>query len=173
MRKFAISGAIAGAATPYILMYLVMPVLNFLGGIIPSFSLKLANPTVAINVRESLTGIQAGLAGWVMDMFRITVPESLITTTLITALGGALLFIAGGYLADMFGQLTGSKVRKTAVVIFSGSIVAGLILGIFGLPTELNISVVNMVLAMLVNAAILSWVFGLIDDKAQIGMVPF
>lgn len=171
--KLAKSGAIAGAVTPYLLMYVVMPILNVLGGIVPSFSVKLANPGIAINIRESLTGINAGLAGWLMDAFKFTVPESMFMTLLVSAIGGAALFVLGGMLIEAIGQLTGSAVRKTTMTIFAGSIIAAVILGTMGLPPELNITFVNVLLAMLVNAAILAWAYSIIDSKAKIGLVPY
>jgi hypothetical protein len=173
MEKLAMSGAIAGAATPYLLMYVVMPVLNFLGGIIPAFSLKLANPTIAVNVRESLTGIQAGLAGYVLDMFKVTIPASMITSVLMSAAGGAILFVAGGYAAEALGFLKGNAVQKTRATIFFGSLFAAVILGAIALPPDLGISFVNVLIAFAINAAILAYVFGAIDSKAKIGLVPY
>lgn len=173
MKKLFISGAIAGAITPFLLKYIVMPVLNFLGGFMPQFSLKLANPTVAINVRESLTGIQGGMAGWVLEMVGVSVPVNMWTTVLVTAVGGALMFVTGGIIADKLGFLSGSAMQKTTVVIFAGSIVAAVILGTLGLPPQFNITLVNLLLAFLVNAAMLSYVYSLVDGKAKIGLVPF
>ena len=105
MNKLMVSGAIAGAVTPFLLKYLVMPVLNFLGGFIPQLSLKLSSPTIIVNIRESLTGLQGGLAGWLIDAFGIAVPENMMMTIITSAVGGALLFMAGGYLAEMLGWL--------------------------------------------------------------------
>ena len=173
INKLAVSGAIAGAVTPFLLTYLVMPILNMIGGFIPQVSLKLASSTVAINIRESLTGIQAGLAGWVMDAFGVTIPASMLTTVLVSAVGGALLFVVGGYAADMLGFLKGNAVQKTRVVIFSGSIVAALTLGTIGIPPEIGITLVNLFIAFGINAAILAWLYGMIDEKAKLGLVPF
>jgi hypothetical protein len=175
-QKLAVSGAIAGVATTYLLQWAVMPVLNFLGGFVPAVSLKLADAstnTIAINIRESLTGIEAGLAGWLMDAFGLTVPNNMVTMLLVSAAGGALLFVAGGFVAEMLGMLKGNAVQKTRAVIFTGSVLAALILGTIGLPPELGITLVNVLIAFGVNAAILAWAYGVIDSKAKLGLVPF
>jgi hypothetical protein len=171
--KLFMSGAIAGAVTPYILSWVVMPILNFFGGFVPSFSLKLADPTVAINVRESLTGINASLAGWITNAFGITIAESALTMIAMSAVGGGLLFVAGGYVADMLGFLKGNAMEKTRNTIFAGSALAAVLLGTIGLPPELGITFVNVLIAMLVNAAILAWVYSAVDNKAKLGLVPF
>ena len=173
IKKLAISGSIAGAGTSILLMYFIMPVLNFVGQYVPAFSLKLANEGVAINIRESLTGIQGGLAGWLMNMFGITVPESLIMNIVVSAVGGVIFFVAGGYLADALGLLKGNAVKKTAITIFAGSLIAASILGTIGLPPELNLSSVNVLVAFGINAAVLAWLYGLIDSKAEIGLIPY
>lgn len=172
-QKLMVSGAIAGALTPFLLTYLVMPVLNFIGGLVPAVSIKLASESIAINIRESLTGIQSGLAGWVMDAFGITVPTNLAMTLIVSAVGGALLFVAGGYAADMLGLLKGNAIQKTRAVIFSGSVIAALILGTIGLPPALGISLVNVLIAFGVNAAILAWLFGVVEQQFKVGLVPF
>ena len=175
-QKLAMSGAIAGAVTPFLLQWAVMPILNRLGGFIPAFSLKLADTsgnTVLLNVRESLTGLTGGFAGWLMDAFGITVAQSTITMIIVSAVGGAILFVVGGYVADMLGLLEGSAVQKTRIVIFTGSVAAGLLLGSIGLPPALNLTLANVLIAMLVNAAILAWLYGVLDEKAKLGLVPF
>ena len=173
MNKLMVSGAIAGAVTPFLLKYLVMPVLNFLGGFIPQLSLKLSSPTIIVNIRESLTGLQGGLAGWLIDAFGIAVPENMMMTIITSAVGGALLFMAGGYLAEMLGWLKGNAVQKTRNVIFAGSLVAALVLGTVGLPPELGITLVNLLIAFGINAAILAWLYAQVDSKAKLGLIPF
>ena len=175
-QKLALSGAIAGAVTPFLLQWIVMPVLNAIGGFIPAVSLKLADTsgnTVFINVRESLTGLNGGIAGWLMDAFGLTVTQNWMTTILISAVGGAILFVVGSLLAEQLGLLTGNAVQKTRIVIFVGSLGAALILGTMGLPPTINLTLVNVLIAMLVNAAILAWLYGIIDEKAKLGLVPF
>jgi len=172
-QKLMYSGAIAGAATPYLLKFAVMPVLDLLGKFAPTVSLKLANPEIAVNVRESLTGIQAGLAGWTTNALGLTVPDSAITMILMSAVGGALFFVLGGMLANAIGFLEGNAVQKTRAVVFSGSIVAALILGTIALPPALNLTLVNLLIALGVNAAILSYLYVKIDEKGKFGLVPF
>ena len=171
--KLATSGAIAGAVTPFLLKWVVMPVLNMLGGFIPALNLKLASDSINVNIRESLTGLNGGLAGWIMDVFGITTSSNMIMTILVSAVGGALLFVVGGLIAENIGLLTGNAVQKTRAVIFTGSLGAALILGTMGLPPELNLTFVNVLIAMLVNAAILAWLYGMLDEKAKLGLVPF
>jgi len=177
-QKIAIFGAAAGAVTPFLLQWIVMPVLNLLGGIVPAFSAKLAEPgTIAINVRESLTGINTGLgdkvSAWIVDAFGIgvTVPNWAMTIGL-GALGGALLFVLGAYVVNMFGMMKGNAKQKTRNVIFAGSILAGLILGGLAVP-QINLEFINIMIAMLVNAAILAFVIVEIDDRAGFGLNPF
>lgn len=171
-QKLMTSGAIAGVATPYLLQYVVMPILNFFGGFIPAVNIKLAD-SVAINIRESLTGIQAGMAGWLTDALGVTVPANMFASLVMSAVGGALLFIAGAYIAEMFGLLKGNALQKTKAVIFTGSVAAALLLGTIGLPVELGLNLLNLLIAFGINAAILAWLYELIDAKAKIGLVPF
>ena len=172
-QKLIVSGAIAGTATSFLLSWLIIPILNWLGGFVPAVSIKLADATIAINIRESLTGIQAGLAGWVMDAFGITVPSNIWMTTIVSAIGGALLFVVGGWLAEKADLLKGDAIQKTRVVIFTGSVAAALILGTIGLPPTLGITLVNVLIALGINAAILAWLYGVIDKQAKLGLVPF
>lgn len=172
LMKIGTFGAAAGLATPVILKYAVMPVLNMIGGLIPTLSAKLAEQgSVTIAVRESLTGINGGLAGWIIDAtgLSITVP---FQTYIMAAIGGAVFFIVGAYAADMLGFLKGNAVGKTRAVIFTGSIISGFVLGGFAVP-ELGLSMVNMLIAMLINAAILAWVYVTIDEKAGLNLIPF
>ena len=172
--KLMVSGAIAGAATPFLLKYAVLPILNFLGGFMPQFSLKLAEAsgTVAVNVRESLSGFGA-IGGWLLDALGITAGNGMMQTVLYGAVGGALLFVAGAWLADKANALGGNALQKTRNTIFAGSILAALVLGTIGLPPEIGLTLVNVLIALLVNAAILAWAYSIIDKKAQIGLVPF
>lgn len=175
LQKIAMFGAIAGLATPFIMKWLVMPVLNFLGGILPAFSLKLAengaNPTISVAVRDSLTGIEGGLSGWLVDSLGLTLTVP-FQTFIMGAIGGALFFVVGAYVADMAGMLKGDKFQKTRIVIFVGSIAAGLLLGSMAVP-EIGIDLINTLIAFLVNAAVLAWVYVWIDKQMKLGMVPF
>ena len=177
LTKIAVFGMIAGAATP-LLLRLTMWVLNFFGGIVPAFSAKLAEPgTVSVNVRESLTGLNTGLgnkvSAWIVDAFGIGVSvPSWMTTIALGAAGGAILFVAGAYLLDMFGWLKGKPIQKTRNVIFAGNILAGFVLGTFAVP-EINIETFNILIAFFVNAAILAFVYVGIDKEAKLGLVPF
>jgi len=172
--KLLISGGIAGAATPFLLRYVVVPILNMIGQFTPEVSAKLSNPTLVVNLRESLTGINAGLSGWLMQSLGIAITGNMFMQLIMGAVGGALLFVLGGYVADAIGFL-GMKtvVSKTAVVIFIGNIAAGLILGLMAIPTTVDITLANMIIAFAINAAILAWVYSLIDEKGRIGLIPF
>jgi len=57
--KLAVSGAIAGGITPFLLKWVVVPILNFLGGFVPQANLKLADTAVTVSVRESLQGFES------------------------------------------------------------------------------------------------------------------
>lgn len=173
-QQIAIFGALAGVATPFLLKYVVMPILNFLGGIVPQLSLKLAeNPgTIEANIRASLTGINAGLAEWLVNALGITVNVP-FQTYIMAAVGGALLFLAGAYILDGMKALGGNAEQKTRKVIFAGSIVAALILGTMGLPPEIGLTLVNVLIAIMINAAILAWVYVAIDKQMKLGLIPF
>jgi len=169
--KLLVSGAIAGAATP-ILLKAVMYLLNLLGGIVPAFSLKLATPEIAVNVRQSLTGLDGSLSAWLMDALGLSVSVGSYTPYLYGAIGGALLFLGADYLADQLGFLKGSAMQKTRIMIFVGNIAAGAIFGAL-LPAALGYSFINVVIAFAVNAAVLAWIYTMVDKKANIGLVPY
>ena len=174
-QKLLVSGAIAGAATPFLLSWAVLPILNFLSGFVPQASLKLAEAsaqTVAVDVRGSLTGFEA-IGGWLLDALGVTAGNSWMTVVLLGAVGGAILFVVGAKLADALGFLTGTALQKTRNVIFAGSIAAGLVLGTIALPPEIGLTLVNVLIAMLVNAAILAWAYTYLDTKAKLGLVAF
>ena len=173
--KIGTFGAIAGLVTPLIMTYLVMPVLNFLAGVVPAVSLKLSNPTISVSVRESLTGVNTGLAGklsaWVADALGLTATIP-FETYVFGAIGGALLFIAGAYVADMLGLLKNSAKKKTATNVFVGNIVAGLIIGGLAVPT-IGIDMLNAVIAMLINAVVIAYVLVPIVGAINKKLVPF
>ena len=170
--KILIFGAVAGLITPLILKYLVMPVLNVLGGFIPAISLKLAEGgpgTISVAVRDSLTGINGGLSAWLVDALGLTI-EVPFMTYVMGAIGGALFFWLGAYVADMAGLLKGNSVSKTRAVIWVGSIVAGFVLGGFAVP-QIGLDLVNTLIAFAVNAVILAYVYVALDKK--VGLLPF
>ena len=159
LTSIGIFGAIAGFLSPILMKWVVMPVLNFLGGVVPAFSAKLANPgTISISVRESLVGLDAGLSGWIIDSLGLTGLAAKIpfSTYITSALGFAVLFIVGAYVADALGMLKGKPKAKSTAVIFTGSVIAGFILGGFAVP-QIGLDMVNALLAMLVNATVISY----------------
>jgi len=171
-KKLAISGLIAGAATPLILKG-IMWVLNMLGGIVPSVSLKLASPEIAVNVRQSLTGLDGSLAGWFMDAIGANVSIGAgLTPYLYGAIGGALLFIGADWLSDTLGLLKGTALKKTTIMIFVGNLTLGAIFGAL-LPASLGYSFINVLIAFALNALILAWAYTEFDKKASIGLVPY
>jgi len=175
VNKLLMSGAIAGAATPFILKYAIMPILNMIGQLTPTISLKLANPDngILINIRQSLTGIQSGLATWLTNALGITLPENIAITIMMAAIGGALLFLAGGYVADMLNLLKGSKEEKTRNTIFIGNIIAGFILGGAIATAGIGLTLVNILIAFLINAIVLSMLFSWVDSQLKLGLIPY
>lgn len=172
MQKIGIFGAVAGLATPLLLKYVAMPVLNVAAGVVPGISAKLADAgTISISVRESLTGINGGLSGWLVDALGLTLNVPYMTY-IMGALGGALFMILGAYAADMLGMLKGNAMQKTRTTIFIGSIAAGFVLGGFAVPA-INLGLVDALLAFLINAAVLAFLYVTIDDKAGLGLIPF
>ena len=172
--KVLIFGAVAGLVTPLLLKYLVMPVLNFLAGIIPGISAKLADSgagTISIAVRDSLTGVEGGLSGWLVDALGLTVSVPFMTY-IMAAAGGAIFFLVGAYAADALGLMKGNGEQKTRAVIFLGSAVAAFVLGGFTVP-QIGLGLVDTLIAFGVNAAILAWVYVAIDKQAKLGLIPF
>jgi len=171
--KLAIFGGVAGLATPFLLQYIAMPILNWLGSWMPQLSLKLAgtNPVISVNIRESLTGINGGLSGWLVDALGLTISVPFMTY-IMGALGGAILCVAGAYLADAIGLLKGDGLQKTRMVIWAGSLIAAFILGGMAVPA-IGISLVNTLIAFGVNAAIIAYIYVVIDKQFKIGLMPF
>ncbi len=163
----------AGLVTPFLLRVLIMPILNFLGGIVPGISAKLADPaaTISISVRDSLTGIEGGLSGWLVDALGLTIQVPMMTY--VMAIAGAILFgLVGAYAADAIGWLKGNSEQKTRVVIFLGSAIAALVLGGFAVPS-IGIGLIDTLIAFGINAAILAWAYVAIDKQFKIGLIPF
>lgn len=174
--KIAKFGAVAGLVTPFILQYLVMPILNFLGGVVPAISAKLADPgTLSINVRDSLTGVNTGaadwLSAWLADALGIsaTVP---FQTYIMAAVGGAILFVAGAYALDMFDWLKGTATEKTRNIVFAGNLIAAVILGGLVVPA-LNIGFFNVLIAFAINATIVAYALVGLDKATKFGLTPY
>lgn len=173
--KLLMFGAVIGLVTVPIMRFLVRPVLDLLGQYTPEISAKLAsdaNPVIAINVRESLTGINAGLSGWLSDALGLSIASNAIMPWIMAAIGGALLVWLGAWAADALGFLKGNSEQKTRVTIFFGSAVAAFVIGGMAVP-ELGISLVNSLIAFGINAAILAWFYVAIDKQFKLGLVPF
>lgn len=173
--KLAWAGAVAGAITAPLLKYVIVPILNALGMFTPEVSAKLANPTLEINIRQSLTGVQTGLGTWLANVFGVSVPTNIWFTIGMSAAGGAILFVLGGMAAEQLGLLAkGTATYKTGIVIFIGSLGAALILGTIGLPPAIGITLVNTLFAFGINAAILAWAYSAINDAyPKAGLIPF
>ena len=176
IQKVGIFGAIVGLITTWLMDIVIVPVLDIIGGFAPDVSLKLANPgTISVNVRESLNGVDGGLAGWFVDAVGLNVTGIPGSTYLMAALGGALFMVAGAFLADWAGFLKGNVMQKTRATIFGGSLVTAAILGwaVNGWP-NLNISFLNVLIAMAINAAIWAWIYvGLANAAKQPNLLPF
>ncbi len=172
-QKIGIFGAVAGIATPFLLKYVVVPILGMLSGFVPQISLKLAesNPTINVGILDSLTGINGGLSAWLVEAFGLTVTVP-FQTYIMAAVGGAVLFLAGAYLADSMNLLKGKPEEKTRMVIFLGSAIAAFVLGGMAVPS-IGIDLVNTMIAFGINAAILAFVYVSIDKSAKIGLIPF
>lgn len=167
-------GAVAGLATPFLLSKVILPLLNIVAGIVPGISAKLADPaaTISISVRESLTGIQGGLSGWLTDALGISVSSNLLMTYLMAAIGGAVFFLLGAYVGDGLKMLKGNAEQKTRAVIFWGSAAAALVLGGFAVP-EIGLGLVDTIIALGINAVILAYAYVWIDRQLKIGLIPF
>jgi len=174
MNKLLIFGAVAGLITT-LLMKGIRYVLDMLGQFTPEIHAKLASgaaPVISINVRESLTGINAGLSGWLADALGLTVPSNMWMPYVMGAAGGAILIVAGAYAADMLGVLSGDAAKKTAMTIFLGSAIAAFVIGGFAVPA-LGISFANSAIAFGINAAILAYAYVAIDKQLKLGLIPF
>lgn len=174
--KILTFGAIAGAGTYYLLQWMVMPLLNFFSTLIPTIGLKFAEANggngISIAIRDSLTGIDGALSGWLVDALGLTVQSNLMMNTLMAAAGGAILFLSGAYIADKLNWLKGNAEQKTRVVIFTGSALAAFIIGGMAVPA-IGIDLMNTLIAFGINAAILAWVYVAIDKQMKLGLIPF
>lgn len=174
--KILMFGAVAGVITKFILGWIALPVLNFLAGFVPGISAKLAGEstagTISISVRESLTGINGALSGWLVDVLGLSLQSNWIMNLLMTVAGGAVFMIAGAYGADALGLLKGNARQKTAWMIFAGSALAAFIIGGFTVP-EIGVGLVDTLIAFGINAAILAWLYVAIDEQFNIGLIPF
>jgi hypothetical protein len=176
LEKFAVLGAAAGAATSFIMKYLMMA-LNWIAPNVPDVSIKLANPTLAVNIRESLTGLNGSFGTWLMDNIGLTIPTSTITNLLVSAVGGAAFFVVGGLIAEQIDYFGAKKsAGKVAAVIFSGSAAAGIVFGGLALPSALSVqagvSLANVLIAFGINAAVLAGIYSLADKELGTGLVP-
>lgn len=170
LMKLGTAGALAGVGTTYLLKYIVSPALKWLGQYTPTVTAKLANPAIDINVQGSVTGVNTGLTGWLSNALGLTIPSSAVFQLVAAAIGGALLFIAGAYVVDIL-KISGSSKMKLGATIFAGNLIAGVILGTTAL--SLGITMVNVIIAFAINAAILAWLFTVIDDQLKLGLNPF
>lgn len=170
VQKYGILGAVASLAVPWIMGWAVIPILNALAGVLPGFTATLAAGSpgmVTINVRQALQiGLQASPIGsYIFGLTKMTIPA-----VLITAVGGAAVFIAGAYLADMIGIRRGTAGKRLAAVIFAGTLVASLLVTAT-LPT-LGLGFVNTLIAFGINALVLGYVIVFINDTAKLNIVP-
>jgi len=169
-------GAIAGISTGFLMKFVIIPLMDFVGGILPSVNLKLGTSTngaIAINIRESLTGINTGFATWLTNILGITVTSSFIMDMLMAAIGGAILVLAGAYLVDIFNMLHGNTFQKTRNVIFAGTILATLVVGGLAQPIVIGLNTVNLLIAVAINAIVISWTFVFIDKQLKLKIIPF
>lgn len=174
VEKYAMLGAVAGAATSFLLKY-VMMLLNWLAPNVPDVSIKLA--TIDVNVRQSLTGIDGAFGKWLMDNIGFSIPQSAITNLLVTAVGGAAFFVVGGLIAEQLDFFGAKKsAHKATAIIFSGSVAAAAVFGGLALPKALSVaagvSFVNVLIPFLINAGILAFVYSLLDKELGTGLVP-
>ena len=173
--KILTFGAIAGAVTPLLLTYIVMPILNMLSTVIPAVGLKFAEANggngISIAVRDSLTGIDGALSGWLVDALGLTISIPGMTY-IMAAVGGAILFLTGAYIADAMNLLKGNSEQKTRMVIFVGSAIAAFIIGGMAVPA-IGIDLANTLIAFGINAAILAFVYVAIDKQFKLKLIPF
>jgi hypothetical protein len=176
-----VTGGIAGGATYFILPW-VSKILAWAGQYTPTVTAKLANPALEINVGQSV-GLETGLGttglgdkavGWLSNALGFTVPTNTMTDVALAIIGGGLLFILGGYIAELVNYL-GAKTSlgKTAVTILAGNLAAGIILGTVALSSiTLSVTFANVLIAMLINAGILALILSLVEPYIR-KVLPF
>lgn len=180
MTKVATAGALAGALSPLAMKWIVSPVLGFLGQYSPTITAKLANPQIDVNVTQSITGIATGLGDkavtWLTNALGITLPSNTMMLYIVAAIGGALAFVLGDFIINAMNLGLKTRLQKmTALIFVSNAAVAGVLALLGGtLAISLGITTLNIVIAMLINAAVLSLVFMLAEDNIKkVGLVPY
>ena len=173
--KLAIFGIVIGLLTMPLMKYAIRPILDMFGQFTPEISAKLASkatPVISFNVRESLTGIDSSLSGWLADALGLTLPTTMIMPYIMAAVGGVIFVVAGAWIADQLGVLKGDARRKTAITVFVGSALVAFIIGGMAVP-QLGITLVNSLIAFGINAVILAYAYVWIDKQLKLGLVPF
>lgn len=153
-------GFVAAIATGFILKLISQFV-----SLIPGVNLNLQSVSIST---EGLTGvIGTGLSEYAGKLFGL-VPVSLtIPEWIFVGIGGALFVILGAYIADATNLLKGDKKRQLTTVFVVAGIASGWILSMsIGLPA------LSGIIAMVVNAYILSVILIAVDDSIKTKLIP-
>jgi len=152
VRTYAILGALAGVATPYLLK-LISTVLSY----IPGVSVQLQSVTVTGNVGQA---VGTGMGAYAKQLLGL-VPLSIgVPELFFTAIGGALFMVLGYGILETIGQFKGSKLRKLTSIMVIAGIVSGWILSM-----SVSIPAIIAIVEMVVNALILSWILIAVDKN--------
>ena len=109
------------------------------------------------------TGLQT-YAGKLLGILpqAITIPE-----WIMIGVGGALFVIAGAYVADALKLLKGDKQKKLTTVLVIAGIVTGWILS-----SSIGLPAIGVIIAMVVDAYVLSYILIAADDALKLKLVP-
>jgi len=153
-------GAVAGLATGFLLK-----TISGIVSMVPGVSLDLQSISIGTT---GLGGIvNTDLSQYAQKLFgMVNVPLSGMEW-LYVAIGGAIFMILGAYLADMFGMLKGTTVKKLTTVMVIAGIASGWILSM-----SVGIPAISAIVVMVVDAFVLSWILVQVDKGIKTKLVP-
>ena len=166
LKKWGILGAVMGVFTG-LLLNTLSSVINSLSGV-TGVTVNLQAITVTYTGGSVVTLPATQGSQFFAKIFGM-IPnigiQQMIPEIVMLGIGGALVFIAGAYIADMLGLLNGSKVQKLATVIVIGG-------GVFGYLASKALPGPTVWIATIVDALVLGLIVNFIDDNAKLGLIP-
>lgn len=166
VKQWGILGAIMGFLTPIVLST-ISSVINSVSGI-TGVTVNLQAITITYTGGSVVTLPASQGSAYFAKVFGL-IPnigiQQMIPEMVMLALGGAAVFIAGAYVADMLGMSSSSKVARLTTVIVVGGL-------IFGFLASKAIPGVNVWVATVVDAAVLGLIFNALDENLNLGLIP-
>jgi len=157
--RYGIFGAVAGALSPW-----VLKTISLILSKIPAVQVDLQSIAISGKVSGAIGG--ADLAKQLMGYL----PFELTTNSfLITAIGGALFMMLGFLIYDnvKIFQFAKSKTGKLATIMVLAGIASGLMMNF-----SLGIFSLSIIITMIIDALVLSWIWVLLTKKSKIELIP-